>query len=234
MENFITGYPGAERCLREAIRGELGEERYQAFFGSLLDAFVTEGDFQFLKEIGATCVRIPFSYRHFESDMTPGVYDDKGFYHLDRAIELGRKYGIYVILDLHAAAGWQSPGWHCDNPYGISLLWEERHYQERVRDLWVHIARRYRNEPWVAGYNLLNEPVAPNMAILNRCYREWIEAVRRVDDRHIIDPPGPGLPRQHRRRVLQPGATGGGVPGQEPLDSGPWPALLGGRVRCPV
>lgn len=186
MENFITGYPGAESTLRAAIHAELGEERYQAFFDSFLNSFITEGDFKFLKEIGATVVRIPFNYRHFESDMRPGEYDDRAFAHLDRAIQLGRKYGIYLILDLHAAPGWQSQGWHCDNPYGIALLWDHWDFQKRGRDLWVHIARRYRNEPVVAGYNLLNEPNAPSMDALNRLYREWIAAIREVDDRHII------------------------------------------------
>lgn len=186
MENFITGYPGAESVLRAAIRAELGEEGYRAFFDSLLDSFISEGDFRFLKELGATVVRVPFNYRHFEDDLRPGEYDERGFAHLDRVIELGRKYGIYVILDLHAAPGWQNQGWHCDNPYGISLLWDHRDFQRRGRDLWVHIARRYRNEPVVAGYNLLNEPNAPSMEALNRLYREWVAAIREVDDRHIL------------------------------------------------
>ena len=186
MENFITGYPGAECTLRKAIREELGEERYEAFFKSLLDSFVTEEDFKFLAEIGATVVRIPFNYRHFESDMRPGEYDPSGFSYLDRATGWAKKYGIYVILDLHAAPGWQNQGWHSDNPYGISLLWGNRHFQERVNNLWAYIADHYRDEPQVAGYNLLNEPNAPEMDILNRLYREWIEAIRSVDHKHII------------------------------------------------
>ncbi len=186
MENFITGYPGAENNIRQAIKEELGEERYQIFFKSLLDSFITEDDFKFLSEIGTTVVRIPFNYRHFEDDMIPGQFDPNGFYYLDRAIEWGKKYNIYIILDLHAAPGWQNRGWHSDNPYGITLLWGDRNYQERVRNLWVYIAEYYKDEPYVAGYNLLNEPDAPNMEILNRLYREWTYAIREVDKRHII------------------------------------------------
>lgn len=186
MENFITGYPGAESGIRKAIRNELGEEKYQAFFSSLLESFITEGDFKFLKEIGATVVRIPFNYRHFEDDLNPGYYDPSGFYYLDRALEWGKKYNIYIILDLHAAPGWQNQGWHSDNPYGISLLWRDKYYQERVKNLWVYIADHYKDEPQIAGYNLLNEPNAPSMDILNKVYREWTEAIRAVDKKHII------------------------------------------------
>ncbi|MBC7319465.1 glycoside hydrolase family 5 protein [bacterium] len=186
MENFITGYPGAESNIRRAIKEELGEERYKIFFKSLLDSFITEDDFKFLSEIGTTVVRIPFNYRHFEDDMNPGKFDPNGFYYLDRAIEWGKKYNIYIILDLHAAPGWQNRGWHSDNPYGITLLWGNRDYQERVKNLWVYIAEHYKDEPYVAGYNLLNEPDAPNMEILNRLYKEWTYAIRSVDKRHII------------------------------------------------
>lgn len=186
MENFITGYTGAESSVRQAIKDELGEERYQAFFTSLLDSFITEGDFIFLREIGATVVRIPFNYRHFEDDSNPGKYNPSGFYYLDRAIEWGKKHNIYIILDLHAAPGWQNQGWHSDNPYGIALLWGNRDYQERIKNLWVYIAEHYKDEPQVAGYNLLNEPNAPNMEILNKLYKEWTEAVRTVDKKHII------------------------------------------------
>ncbi|MCL6572044.1 MAG: glycoside hydrolase family 5 protein [Bacillus sp. (in: Bacteria)] len=139
-----------------------------------------------MAEIGINVVRIPFNYRHFESDMKPGKYLSSGFLYLDRAIEWAKKYGIYIILDLHAAPGWQNQGWHSDNPYGFSLLWVNRHFQERVKNLWTYIANYYKNEPKVAGYNLLNEPNAPNIEILNRLYREWVEAIRTVDRKHII------------------------------------------------
>lgn len=186
MENFITGYPGAESTLRAAVREELGEERYGVFFRSLLDSFITEEDFRFLAELGATVVRIPFNYRHFENDLNPGEYDPAGFHYLDKAVAWAKKHGLYVILDLHAAPGWQNHGWHSDNPYGISLLWGDRVSQERVRNLWVYIASHYKDEPQVAGYNLLNEPNAPGMEILNKLYREWTGAIRTVDRRHII------------------------------------------------
>lgn len=186
MENFITGFLGAESSVRRAIKEELGEERYQAFFTSFLDSFITEEDFKFLSETGVTAVRIPFNYRYFEDDKNPGKYDSSGFHYLDKAVAWAGKHNIYVILDLHAAPGWQNQGWHSDNPYGASLLWENKDYQERVKNLWIYIADHYKNEPQVAGYDLLNEPNAPKMDILNKLYKEWTEAIRTVDKNHII------------------------------------------------
>ncbi|QBS36728.1 hypothetical protein E1B22_01260 [Thermaerobacter sp. FW80] len=110
----------------------------------------------------------------------------RGFHHLDRAIAAAREAGIYVILDLHAAPGWQNEHWHSDNAHGVSLLWHDRNYQIRGRELWRHIARHYRGEPAVAGYNLLNEPNAPSIQMLNDLYNEWIAAIREVDPDHIV------------------------------------------------
>ena len=186
MENFITGYPGSESVVRRAVKEELGEERAAAFFESLLDSFITEDDFKFLAGLGTTAVRIPFNYRHFEDDLEPGVYKEEGFTYLDRAIRWAKNHGIYVILDLHAAQGWQNEGWHSDNAENITLLWTNRDYRNRVKKLWAHIARRYKDEEQVAGYDLLNEPEAPSVGALNEVHREIVEAIRAVDPKHII------------------------------------------------
>jgi len=46
--------------------------------------------------------------------MNPRVLKESGFKHLDRAIDTCAKYGIYTILDLHAAPGGQNTNWHSD------------------------------------------------------------------------------------------------------------------------
>lgn len=186
MENFITGYIGSESSFRKTLREELGEERYNVFMDSFLDSFIREEDFKFLAELGATVVRVPFNYRHFEDDLEPGQYKSSAFKYLDRAINWAKKYGIYVILDLHAAQGWQNESWHSDNTNSISLLWSNRDYQKRVIDLWTYIADYYKDEEYIAGYDLLNEPDAPDVESINRLYRELVENIRKVDKKHII------------------------------------------------
>jgi endoglucanase len=186
MENFITGFPGSESDLRRSVRDELGVAGYEAFFGAFLEHFVTEDDFIFLKSLGSTVVRVPFNWRHFEIPGDPDRFDEKGFHYIDRCVDWGKRHGLYVILDLHAAPLWQNEGWHCDNPHGVSLLWSDAHARRRVRLFWEMTAGRYRDEPAVAAYNLLNEPNAPTAQPINDAYRDWVAAVRRIDTRHII------------------------------------------------
>jgi endoglucanase len=198
MENFINGYPGDEHGLREKAAEILGAERARFLFNRWLDHFFAEEDVIFLKSCGANVVRLPLNYRHFEEDSHPFRYREEGFARLGRAVDWCARHGMYVILDLHAAQGWQNTDWHSDNAARHSLLWRHPHFQERVVALWKEFARRYRGNPAVAGYNLLNEPVtgAPDgrypfayrtdWDVLNDLYRRTIRAVREADADHII------------------------------------------------
>ena len=44
--------------------------------------------------------------------------------------------------------------------YGrITLIWHHPHFQDRFVALWEEFARRYKGNPVIAGYNVMNEPV---------------------------------------------------------------------------
>jgi aryl-phospho-beta-D-glucosidase BglC (GH1 family) len=185
MENFITGYGSSELLHREAMRRVLGD-LYDDFFSAFLDAFFGEADSEFLASVGVNSLRIPFNYRHLEDDLQPGVIQEEGFAYLDRAIHACAAHGIYTIIDLHAAPGGQSGHWHCDTLFHRPQLWEQAGFQERTIAIWQAIAERYRDEAWVAGYNLLNEPAAENAGDLVNLYRRLEAAVREVDPRHML------------------------------------------------
>ena len=51
-----------------------------------------------------------------------------------------------------------------------TLLWEQKHYQDRMIALWEEFARHYHSEAFVAGYNILNEPVVDDVSKLNVLY----------------------------------------------------------------
>ncbi|KAL9945763.1 hypothetical protein D7B24_008134 [Verticillium nonalfalfae] len=186
MENFINGFPGRENQIRAALLKVLGKEKYDFFFDKFLEYFFTEKDAEFLSSLGFNCLRLSFNYRHFEDDMNPMVIKEEGFKHLDRAIELCAKYGIYTILDLHSAPGGQNQDWHCDNPTGYAAFWDHKHFQDRVINLWKVIAARYKSNPWVAGFNPLNEPADEQWTRLLSFYDRIVPAIREIDPEHIL------------------------------------------------
>lgn len=185
-ENFLLGHPSSETAVRAALRLVLGEDRYQRFSERLLASFYGDADAAYLASLGLNCVRIPVNYRHFEDDAEPFVLKPDGFRHLDRAIAANARHGIYSIIDLHAAQGWQNRGWHSDNQLFEPLTWNHPHFQERIVWLWREFAAHYQDEPWVAGYNLLNEPDDPSRQAIGPFYRRLIAAIREIDPHHLI------------------------------------------------
>ena len=186
MEHFILGYPGTETAFRNAVKCVLGEDKASFFFERLLENFITEDDIEFIAGLGCNVVRVALNYRLFEDDGNPFFFKEEGFRHLDRVIEYARRHGVYVIIDLHAVQGWQNPDWHCDNPYQATLIWSHSQYRERFYSLWRCIARRYRDEEAVAGYDVMNEPVTGDPKALNEVYNGVLKAIRSVDTEHIV------------------------------------------------
>jgi endoglucanase len=186
MENFITGYPANESMMRAAVTDVLGADRAELFFDRLLTVFFTEADAALLVEAGLNLLRLPVNYRHLEDDARPFEIVEDGFRHLDRVIDLCAARGIYTIIDLHALPGSQNHHWHSDNPTHIPLLWQHPHFQDRSVHLWEVIADRYKDNPWVAGYNPMNEPADQTRQLVGPFSRRLVEAIRAVDPMHAI------------------------------------------------
>jgi aryl-phospho-beta-D-glucosidase BglC (GH1 family) len=186
MENFITGYAANETLMRREMGRVLGEERAARFFDRLLTAFFGEDDAAFLADSGFNLVRIAVGYKHLEDDARPFEVKEDGFRHLDRAIETLARHGIYSIVDLHALPGGQNHHWHSDNPTHVPAFWEHPHFQDRVVHLWEAIAARYRDNRWVAGYNLLNEPADESRRVVGPFYKRLVAAIRAVDPHHTV------------------------------------------------
>jgi aryl-phospho-beta-D-glucosidase BglC (GH1 family) len=186
MENFITGFSGHEFEHRKAMLAVLGPQKYEFFFDRFLDYFFADSDAKFFSSLGLNCIRVPFNYRHFEDDLNPGVYKQSGFNLLDRIVRHCTNNNLYVILDLHAVPGGQNQDWHSDTGLNRALFWEFREFQDRVINLWTTIAQHYRGNPFIAGYNPLNEPADPDHFNLVAFYSRVEKAIRAVDPEHIL------------------------------------------------
>lgn len=163
------------------------------FWKKFKDNYITRDDIRFLAATGSNTIRLPFHYKLFTDEDYMGlVADQDGFARIDKLIGWCREAGLYIILDMHDAPGGQT-GDNIDDSYGYPWLFESEKSQAQFCEIWERIAARYKNEPVVLGYDLLNEPIAPyfkNMAELNDklepVYRKAVEAIRKVDKNHII------------------------------------------------
>jgi len=129
----------------------------------------SEPDMQHLAQWGANTVRLAFSYSDLETDGNPAVWKEDGFKQLDEVVQWAKRYGIYVILDMHVIPGGQDPASYCAG--GHDLFWTDPGAQERFIALWCEIARRYRDRPEVAAYELMNEPCSKQKT------PEWLHSI---------------------------------------------------------
>ncbi len=184
MEGYFMHAPNqGVHVFKKDFSRKLGPQVLKSFEKKFRDRFIQEDDFKRIARFGFNCVRIPFHHRLIEK--RPYEYSNEGVAYLDQAIRWAKKYHLYVILDLHAAAGCQNHDWHSDSA-GHARLWTNRSFQRRTVALWAFLADRYQGETTVAGYDLLNEAVIKDVGVLNRFYCEVIDAIRVVDGNHIL------------------------------------------------
>lgn len=148
------------------------------------ESYITEKDFNWLKSVGINAVRIPVGYWIF-GDVKPFV---GGIDILDRAVETTAKYEVYVLLDVHGAPGSQNGEGH--SGHCKEMKWHTRAENIESTIIFVEkLAKRYKNNKFILGIQLLNEP-AKNipMEILKDYYKRAYKAVRRIipDEDYLI------------------------------------------------
>ena len=184
MEAYFMHSPNtAEQLFKKNFAKHLSTSALKEFEKSFRGAFIKEEDIKRIKSFGFNCLRVPFNCRLVETK--PYKYSKSGLSYLDNVVAWGKKYKIWIILDMHAAPGGQNHDWHGDS-LGTADLWAKESNRKRVYALWKFLADRYKDEPWVAGYDLLNEAVTNNVKLLNSFYKKVIKSIRSVDQNHIL------------------------------------------------
>ena len=189
MFKFKTA--NSPRLIHTVLSQLIGEDEAHRFWKTYRDNYITVDDIRFIKRAGFNSVRVPFSYRLLVSEGETPKLEGPGYELLDRVVNWCKKEGLYVILDMHAAPGGQT-GDNIDDSWGYPFLFESAESQDLTTNIWRKIAARYRDEPTVIGFDLLNEPIAHyfDTANLNPklepLYRKIVAGIREVDRNHLI------------------------------------------------
>lgn len=198
--------PGTQREIRARVQALIGPEKTEAFYQAWRDNHTTKADIDALARWGFNSVRLPMHYALYtlpvEREPVPGqqTWLGEGFRRTDQLLAWARANDLYVILDLHAAPGGQGNDVNiADRDPAAPSLWDDPRQQDKMVALWRKLAERYKDEPHIAGYDILNEPNwgfqdradrngcketgnAPLRALLART----TAAIREVDRRHIV------------------------------------------------
>ena len=175
------------------IKQAVGPDFAAEFWKTFKDNYITRDDILFIKRQGANTIRLPFNYKLFTDEDYMGLTScQDGFKRIDDVVGWCREAGLYLILDMHDCPGGQT-GDNIDDGHGYPWLFESEQSQLLFCNIWKRIARRYKNEPVILGYELANEPIAhyfENKEALNRqlepLYKRAVKAIREVDKNHVI------------------------------------------------
>jgi len=186
MQPFVTKppagspYPPARDhvAIWQTVENRLGSDAKNRVRAAFRKAWVDESDFDRIKANGFNCVRLPF---------LSSLLDEPGGYGwLDRAVSWAGARGIYVILDLHGAPGGQSDQAHTGQS-DVNRFFKDPENIKKTVDIWSRLAKHFRGNSAVAGYDLINEPTGgPNSDTLYVVEDRLYRAVRAEDKDHIV------------------------------------------------
>lgn len=208
QEGYMMGLSNlkAQHIIRSHISRIIGEKKTEQFYQSWRDNAVTKADIDAMARWGFNSVRLPMHWNLFikgVSDSTATgriVWNEEGFRRVDALIAWVKANNMFLILDLHAAPGGQGQDIAISDrdPHKPSL-WDSRENQAKMIALWSEIARRYKGEPTIAGYDLLNEPNwgfqgkddkggcrETGNEPLRDLYERTIRAIRSIDTHHML------------------------------------------------
>ena len=130
--------------------------------------------------MGFNAIRFYLNYQTFENDEPPFMYKAKGWAWLDQNVEWAKKYGVYLVLNLHIShGGFQALG-------DGDGLWGNSEYQDRLVNFWKKLASRYKDEPQIAGFSLMNKPVPATMEPWQNLAERLVKEIRTIDQNHIL------------------------------------------------
>jgi len=189
-EGYMLKMPGGFGAtdIRNEISELLSPAKAEEWYEVYRDNYVTEADIIAMKEWGVDHIRVPFHFDIFY-DIETEAFKESGFQRIDDLLVWCKRHRIDVILDMHAAPGAQSESEISDSDGTARFFTESETYWPITIKIWEEIARRYKNETIIIGYDLLNEPVTPagyDGIDLAKFYGRIVPAIRAIDTNHIL------------------------------------------------
>jgi endoglucanase len=157
-------FASPQYVIKQKIQEVAGDEGTKEFYAAYKANGITKRDIDSLAAWGFNSVRLPMHYNLY----TPAIeaekngeisWLDEGFTMTDNLLKWCAENKMYLILDLHAAPGGQG------NDAAISdydttkpSLWQSEANQKKMIAFWKKLVSRYRDNPWIGGYDIINEP----------------------------------------------------------------------------
>lgn len=158
--------------------------------GAMISSNAGEKDLRDLASWGANHVRWQLTWNGFPHSPADNgevaaynAWLDGVLRHVDDLLPVCRELKLNVLLDIHTPPGGRNAQNEC-------LLFKEKRYQDAFLSNWEKIARHYKGEKIVWGYDLVNEPVEgeipDGLLDWHDLALETTKRVRAIDSDHAI------------------------------------------------
>ncbi len=178
---------------KKAAKIPRGSFKGSAYRGVMSGHDLSPEAFAELGKWGANLIRYQFNPKRGEKIDTKEKYlafIDRKIGELDAILPLAKKYGIKIAIDLHTGPG------TVKNKVASNILASSTSL-ETLEETWRKIAKHYKGNPQIYGYDLLNEPVAETYAKGKK--NPWEHMVTRmVKAIREIDPDTPVIVAWHQ------------------------------------
>ena len=167
----------------QTLENRFGVSEEQSLIKTFQQNWIALQDIQNIKAEGFNVIRVPVWWGDFET--LQGQWRSDAFQELDWLVNTAGSMGIYTIIDMHGVVGGQSTS-DDTGQANLNNYWTSSYDQQQTNLLMENIALHYKNNPMVAGYDLMNEPDnAPSDSAVISAYDQLYSAVRSVDTNHI-------------------------------------------------
>jgi len=165
----------------DELAARFGNYGAREIYGKYYENYITKADLKAIRKLGINCVRVPLSsnlvFKEGKLKKTDPDLD-----RVDRIIDACRKAGIYTILSLESAPGFDGgeDGFESDSKKGFKI-------RNSVITMWSKIAAYYKDEPAIAAYDILDcgalgIQCAGNVESFSI---RAVKAIRNIGDSHI-------------------------------------------------
>jgi endoglucanase len=181
-----SGFANSPTEIRRTIENLVGTSNADQLDALYRARFVQRKDIDSLARWGFNSVRLPMHFNLLSS--SPGVYLEEGFTLIDSLLNWCAANQLYLILDLHCAPGGQN-SINISDYQGFPSLWESPDFQTWTAEIWKTIAARYASQPWIGGFDILNETAwsfSGGNAPLRNLLVRITDSIRTVDRNHLI------------------------------------------------
>ncbi|HTH58046.1 MAG TPA: cellulase family glycosylhydrolase [Cyclobacteriaceae bacterium] len=202
----VNGIGQQQHVIRQHIEELIGKEKTETFYNAWLKNHTRQIDIDSMAAWGFNSIRLPMHYNLYtlpidqESKAGENTWLERGFAMTDSLLKWCAANKMYLILDLHGAPGGQGNDLNiADRDPSKPSLWQSEANQSKMIALWRKLAQRYASEPWIGGYDIINEPnwgfekaedkngcAEAKNEPLKKLMADITNAIREVDKKHII------------------------------------------------